>query len=110
MADAGKPAEIEFVVPDPDSGLFASYANHVQVGFTAFDIRLLFGEVVDVQPNKVTIEQRASITMAWLQAKILKQMLERIISDYEARNGELKVPTGAVELTANVPYHQGPIK
>lgn len=86
--------EVEFVEPDPESSLFLTYSNHVQLGFTLFDIRLLFGEIVDVSRTKLTIEQRAQITMSWLQAKLLLVLVGKAVAEHEARNGEIKVPAG----------------
>jgi len=90
-------ATIEFVVPDPDSGLFTTYANHVQLGFTLFDVRLLFGEIVGLEANKITVEQRAHVTLSWLQAKLLLVILHKALADHESRNGEIKLPMGIEE-------------
>ena len=44
---------------DPETGLFTTYANNVQLGWTHFDVRMIFGEVVDAQTDKLIVEQRA---------------------------------------------------
>jgi hypothetical protein len=90
--------KINLVFPDPEDGLFTTYSNHVQIGFTQMDVRLVFGEVVDSTAGTITVEQRTNVTMSWLQAKILIANLTQVVSDYESRFGELKLPPGADEL------------
>jgi hypothetical protein len=89
---------VEFVVPDPESSLFSTYANNIQVTWTYFDVRMLFGEVVDLLPTKMVIEQRAQVTISYLQAKLLIQTLGQAISTYESLFGELKAPPGVFEV------------
>jgi hypothetical protein len=92
-------ATVEFVVPDPEGGIFTTYSNNVQVGFTSFDVRCVFGEVVDAQPGKIVVEQRAQITLSYLQAKMLVFMLHKAITEHEAVAGEIKIPIGALDVT-----------
>jgi len=96
-----QPAKVEFVVPDPESGLFTTYANNVQLGWTNFDVRMIFGEVVDAQVDKLIVEQRAQVTISYLQAKLLMFLLGQAVSQYETIFGELKIPEGLLtfELT-----------
>ena len=96
--------KIEYVVPDPESGLFTTYANNTQVGWTHFDVRMTFGEVVDALPDKIVVEQRAQITISYLQAKILTLILGQAISQHEEIFGELKLPP---DVTIQVSSAQG---
>lgn len=89
--------KVEFVVPDPDSTLVSTYANNIQVSWTHFDVRMVFGEIVDLLPTKIIIEQRAQVTVSYLQAKILQNLLTQAISQYETLFGELKLPHGILE-------------
>ena len=82
--------KLEFV--EPQDGVFTTYANNLQVGWTAFDVRLLFGEVVDVDEKTVTIEQRAHVTLSWLEAKTLHSLLSGLIERYEEGNGPIAQP------------------
>lgn len=84
-------AEVEFVVPDPDSSLFTAYANNVQIGWTYYDLRMMFGEVVEVLPEKIVIEQRAQITVSYLQAKVLVHLLSQAVAKHESIFGEIKL-------------------
>jgi hypothetical protein len=84
--------KIEFVVPDPDDSLFTTYANNVNIGWTHFDVRMVFGEVVDVLAGKIVVENRAQITVSYLQAKLLAIFLGQAIAQHENVFGEIKLP------------------
>jgi hypothetical protein len=91
---------VEFVLPDPEGGLFTTYANNTQVSWTNFDVRMLFGEVVDNQPDKIVVEQRAQVTVSYLEAKLLILLLTQAVTRHEATFGEIKIP--AEMLAINV--------
>jgi len=88
-------ATVEFVVPDPEGGILTTYANNIQVAWTDFDVRMLFGEVVDTRPDKIIVEQRVQVTVSYLQAKLLLLMLSQVVARYEPAFGEIKIPAGA---------------
>jgi hypothetical protein len=84
----------------PLEGLPSIYANNIAIGNTVFDVRIIFGEVQNSSATKLTVNQRAQVTMSWLQAKILWEFLGRHINAYEDKNGKLMVPisTGAISV------------
>ena len=86
--DRGTPRPIEFV--EPEDGMLFAYANHHLVGWTGSDLRVTFGELIDAQPEKYVVEQRAQITLAWPQVKSLAQTLKSMVDAYEAENGAVK--------------------
>jgi hypothetical protein len=98
---------VEYVVPDPEGGIFTTYSNNVQLGFTNFDLRMLFGELVEATPEKIVIEQRVQVTLSYLQAKLLMLMVAQAIAQHEAVFGEVKIPQdfalNSVTSTANTP-------
>jgi len=83
---------------EPEDGMFFTYANHLQIGFTHFDVRLVFGEVVDVEQGSVSVEQRAQVTLSWGQAKLLQHILGDVLKNHEAAQGEIKLPPGMTDL------------
>lgn len=95
--------QIENVVPP--SGLPLVYANNVAIGNTAFDVRMVFGEVGDSTASKITIHQKVQVTISWLQAKILLEFLGRHVRGYEEKNGPISLPNmpGAVSVEDLVP-------
>ena len=115
MPDENKPQspldgqpQVEFVIPDPD-GIFTTYANNIQVGYTIFDVRFVFGEVVETHPEKIVVEQRAQVTISYLQAKLLNLMLAQLIAEQEARVGEIRIPTGTAEIRSATTAAKVPI-
>jgi hypothetical protein len=81
---------------EPKSGVFTAYANYVNALWTPHDIKLRFGELSRIMQSDTTrefiVEERADITLAWSEAKMLLTMLAEIISRYEAVNGEIQTP------------------
>jgi hypothetical protein len=94
---------IKLVVVDKPGGVDHVYANHITLGVTAYDVAIWFSKLVrlpqhhpDAQPLN-QIEQRSSVTLAWAEAKFLRNALTDVIDKLEALNGEVnptpKIPT-----------------
>ena len=66
------------------------YANNVQIEQTAFDLKLVFGEL-DQSQGKGRIQQHSSVTISWAQAKLLAYYLQVNIAGYEVQNGKIKI-------------------
>jgi hypothetical protein len=83
---------------EPDGGIFAAYSNVVNMDWTLFDLRLRFGELMQVgddespswQNQHGIVLEHAAIRIPWQQAKVLRDMLVGVIKNYEEINGELK--------------------
>lgn len=88
-------------VPAPQ-GIAEVYSNFLFVNWSMTDVRIRFAQLVPTSelpaatPPTVMVErvaqERAAITMSWIQAKVLRDLLADSISRYEAKNGELKLP------------------
>lgn len=84
------------------------YSNQIALFFSAHDLRILFRQVIvgpvdrkgpDGQPGewsnqqtKALTEDRAAVTISWLHAKCLAQMLAESVRGYEKVNGEIQQP------------------
>ena len=85
---------------EPEEGVFMAYANVFNLDWSLHDIRIRFGELMQVfdqdrptWPNQyATVLEKAAIRMPWYQAKALCNQLTGIIKNYEEINGELKLP------------------
>ena|ERR1039458_6766597 len=83
---------------EPEDGIFEAYSNVVNLNWTLTDVRIRFAELLQVpDEDRPTWEnqhgvllERAAVTMPWHQAKLLRDMLDGIIRNYEEINGELK--------------------
>jgi hypothetical protein len=88
------------LLEEPEEGVYYAYANMVNMNWTLTDVRIRFGELLHV-PNEENptwenqhgiLLERVSVTIPWIQAKVLRNMLDAIVRNYEAINGELKQP------------------
>lgn len=83
-------------IKSPD-GVFDAYANQVHINWSLDDVRLRFaqiGPINDAGPGEkltpVNVE-KAWITISWRNAKLLREHLSKIISNYETVNGEINL-------------------
>ena len=88
MTEEKKPEQQRSTVfVDPPAGTPYVYANFVQARPTSFDIRILFGEVIEFGETTSTVQRRASVTLSWLEAEVLNQILtKQIVAHKEANN------------------------
>jgi hypothetical protein len=70
------------------------YSNYVNVSWTLFDVRFILGQLIPEHPGtkEFVVEERASVTFAWPEAKAVRDMLVTLIEQYEKTNGEIKPP------------------
>ena len=74
----------------PPEGMPMYYSNHFQIGNTVFDLRVVFGEVVNVTNDEISIRLGAQVTMTWLQAKALAAGIQAYVDEFEEQNGPIK--------------------
>jgi hypothetical protein len=76
------------------------YANNTAFQMNAFDISLIFGEILEAneQTSIATVEQRVRIVMSPLHAKLFSLVMLQNIQTYEGRFGEIRVPAGQAML------------
>jgi hypothetical protein len=69
------------------------YGNFFNASWTLFDVRFLIGQLVPTgvdQTSQFVVEQRAAVTIAWAEAKVLRDILNDLVAKYEHANGEIK--------------------
>lgn len=71
---------------------FSLYANNFQIERTIFDLKLIFGQLSE-SGGKLHVEQHSSVTLPWIQAKLLMYFLQMNIAGFEFQNGKIKIPT-----------------
>jgi Protein of unknown function (DUF3467) len=95
------------LIEEPEEGVFQTYANVVNMNWTLYDVRIRFGELIQVpDDDRPTWENqhgvilaRAAVTIPWHQAKLLRDLLDGVLGNYEALNGPLK----RIKLPAQAP-------
>ncbi|MGB8013631.1 MAG: DUF3467 domain-containing protein [Terriglobales bacterium] len=95
-----KMPEIEFTF-SPDFKMF--YVNHIQASFSPFDITFSMGEAIGAgSSGKFTIQNKARVTMAPLEAKIFLKILAGTIANFEKAIGPIPVPPGVMPEESEV--------
>lgn len=67
------------------------YANMVNFGTTVWDIILMFGQVIN-RGDGEAFEPRVTVTMPWLQMKVMSVYLQLNLFAYEAMHGKINIP------------------
>jgi hypothetical protein len=84
----------------PDDGVFETYSNFVDAVWTLFDVTIRFAQITPAPPESgrpFDAVENAAVTIAWPEAKILRNILGNLVERFEATNGEikpLKLPPG----------------
>jgi hypothetical protein len=71
------------------------YTNNVQFQQTEWDVKMVFGQL-DWVENHYVVEQHTSMTMSWLQAKMLLYFLGVQVGAYELSHGKIPIPPGTI--------------
>ncbi len=71
------------------------YANNIQFEQTAFDLKVIFGEL-DQSGSEICIEQHSSVTIPWAQAKLLIYYLLGNVAAHELENGKIRIRSDLV--------------
>jgi hypothetical protein len=67
-----------------------TYANNVGSASSRYDVRLVFGQVTFGPGEEPYIEDRAAVTMCWEHVVALRDLLTRLISQYENKEGKIR--------------------
>jgi hypothetical protein len=82
-------------VNSPD--FLSIYSNNAALSVNFFDVSFVFGEMQGIDDDgMLKVEQRLKVTMTPTQAKILSILLFQQISMYEARFGQINLPSEVI--------------
>jgi hypothetical protein len=101
MPDEPKTLNLElFHVPvegRQSSAFQTVYANTCRVGISPWDIRLIFGQMIEAAPGKSVNEDQVTVVMSPQQAKAVLKGWQDSIARYEATFGEIPNPALVIE-------------
>jgi hypothetical protein len=70
------------------------YGNFLHTSWTLVDVRFHIGQLIPKRVGDPTtgfvVEDRGSVTIAWPQVKVLRDLLASLVASYETVNGEIK--------------------
>jgi hypothetical protein len=73
-----------------DEDFVSLYSNNVQLEQSAWDLKLIFGQL-DQSSGKAVVEQHTAMTIPWAQVKLLAYFLELQVGSYEAEYGTIRI-------------------
>jgi Protein of unknown function (DUF3467) len=94
--------KVEYVAPE--RGLPSVYANNIAISPSNNDIRLIFGQLTEVSPEKAVINTKVEIITTWLEAKILASFLQAHVDAFEKKNGPIIFPAMPDAPTPKSPF------
>jgi hypothetical protein len=65
------------------------YANNVQIGFSTWDMWMVFGEVMGREGDELLVEPRARVSMSLEHAKAFAEVLSMNIAKFEEEVGKI---------------------
>lgn len=89
MAPADKP-QISISAFEPADQIFEGYANNVFYESSAWDLKLIFGQL-DQRDGKVKVVQHSAITVPWPLVKLMVYWLRGQVEYQERLNGKIDV-------------------
>ena len=71
------------------------YANNVQFFPSAWDLRMVFGEL-DMRDGDAIVQQHTAMTVGWVQAKLMNYFMSLQLGVHEMTQGKIEIPPGAL--------------
>jgi len=75
--------------------VYEAYANNVYYESSAWDLKLIFGQL-DQRDGKIKIIQHSAITLPWSLVKIMTYWLRGQVEAHEAMNGKIRIPLAVI--------------
>lgn len=83
------------------------YSNFAQCAITPWDIRIVFGEIGEIDPDAPAIADLASVILTPQIAVALVRVLNGNITAYEQQYGKIQMPSGMpTSETKHVPEYE----
>src|ERR1035437_3190306 len=79
------------------------YANNVRFGMTAWDLRVLFGQLMPISEGKGQVDWHTDVTIPWAQAKLMHLYLGINLTLYERENGKITIPPAVLPAPMSAP-------
>jgi hypothetical protein len=72
-------------------GFVSVYANNTNSTNSFYEVRLLFGQIIGRPDAAPIVEDSVMVTMTWEHAVRVRDMLSRILADYERDQGPIRL-------------------
>jgi hypothetical protein len=103
MSESKPPSGIPILIESETA--FNVYVNNTELGFTPWDIRFRFREIMDSQGTQPVIKNHGLVVMAPAHAKALAETLQNTIATYEEKFGEIDLSKikAAITVAPTIP-------
>src|SRR5437867_6285025 len=92
-SDEAEGEEFEEIIP--------VYANNTRFELSAWDLRILFGQLMP--GGRGEVDWHTDVTIPWAQAKLMHLYLGINLGLYELENGKIKIPPGVLPPVMQTP-------
>lgn len=79
------------------------YANNVKFEMSAWDLRILFGQLMSSTEGKGNVDWHTDVTLPWAQAKLMHLYLGMNLMLYERENGRISIPAAVLPAQITTP-------
>jgi len=79
------------------------YANNVRFEMTAWDLRMLFGQLMPISEGRGQVDWHTDVTIPWAQAKLMHLYLGMNLTLYERENGKITIPVSVMPSPLSAP-------
>jgi hypothetical protein len=91
----GRNGDLDEIVP--------VYANNVRFEMTAWDLRMLFGQLMPNSEGRGQVDWHTDVTVPWAQAKLMHLYLGINLTLYERENGRIVIPAAVLPTPMSAP-------
>jgi hypothetical protein len=86
--------------------IISEYANNAFLESSAWDMRIVFGQLDQANPKAPVIKQKVAITLPWAQAKLLQYYLQLHIDVEESQDGPIHIRPELIPAEPDKPKNE----
>ena len=99
----GKAQKIADLPKQRIEGYASFYCNHVQIGHTPWDFRMLFYEIMENDEGQLVLKEKTRVVMSPQHTKAMVRTFVLQIEKWEEQYGEIIVPGDETEPPSESP-------
>jgi hypothetical protein len=101
-----EPPVFEIKHREPSGGTPCVYSNYARTARTNYDLRLIFGEIMELTASEAIVEDRTAVTLPWPMVKELCASLQAHVAHTEKLAADAKQGSVADSTSTSKAYVQ----